>query len=110
MFAFWKPVRVTTNGKVNEEFDTIVFASNSKNAANAVKNQDYMLQKMILNGFRYTSETDRSFEIGYIHSDPSVFPAVHRKDLLKKFANYIEVKNKGKDDQNNLNYINTFII
>ena len=106
-----KYVIMTTNGKVNEEFDTIVFASNSKNAANAVKNQDYMLQKTILNGFRYTSETDRSFEIGYIHSDPSIFPAVHRKDLLKKFANYIEVcKNKGNDDQNNFKYVNTFII
>ena len=93
------------SGSVYEDFDNIVFASNAHHAAKAIEGSS-KLEQMILGGVEYTNEHDDSFEVGIIHSDPSILPTEYRGLLSESYANYIEARTEGSQ----LKFENTFIL
>eukprot|EP00047_Mylnosiga_fluctuans_P012730 m.27573 g.27573 ORF g.27573 m.27573 type:complete len:486 (+) comp4436_c0_seq1:168-1625(+) len=72
------------------EFDRIIFAC-SADAALSMMDSPSALEKFALGKIGYSDDDDTSFIDGRIHSDPTVIPAEHRQEVLREFANYIEI-------------------
>jgi hypothetical protein len=64
------------------------------------------LETTLLSNTLYTTDRDKTFERGIVHSDAkAVLPDSMREEVLESYCNYIEV-----DSQNPVNLENSFVI
>jgi len=84
-----KTIKVTT-AKGEEEFDIIVFACNANSALNILTDSSF-LEKGLLGNIEYDADV---FTTGYVHTDDSVIPEVHRAKAMT-MSHYFEEKDAG---------------
>jgi hypothetical protein len=90
--------------------DAVVFACPSDAARRLLPRRGFALARTLLGLVGYVDDDNTAFLRGKIHSDASVIPAAFRREVLARYANYVEIGPPAPGTGGLPRYENTFVL
>jgi len=83
-------ITVTAKNHPAEKFNYVIFACPADTIIKSLHSPS-LLEYILLYWVGYTDDHDKTFNEGIIHSDSSIIPPDYRRDVLDRYANYVEL-------------------